>query len=86
MEYTFRHKLEVLKVAMEEHGYDEVVLLDWDTRLLVPLPSDFWEVCRQKAEIQAPLYRFNHTVCPWRGDGHSRRVVHYYHIKLILPY
>ena len=49
----FRHKIEIWRCGMED--FDEIVHLDWDTQLIKPLPSDFWEVLEQKASVQAIL-------------------------------
>jgi len=52
------HKLDILKYAMEEDGYDEIVYLDWDCYLIKELPDDFWERLNQKEHFQACLMKY----------------------------
>lgn len=53
----FRHKLEVLRLAMLE--FDEIVFLDWDTIPIKPLPEDFWDVLAKKDSIQATMVSYH---------------------------
>ena len=47
--------------------YDEIVLLDWDTVQIKPIPEDFWDVLAQKAPIQAVLrVYFRLKATQWR--------------------
>lgn len=60
----FRHKIEVLKVGLED--YDEIVFLDWDCQAIKPLPNYFWDVLAKKAPMQAPLRAYRHWKIHWR--------------------
>jgi len=60
----FRHKLEVLKVAMED--FDEVVFLDWDTLPVAQLPENFWEKMHEKDSFQSPLIQYKRRKASWR--------------------
>lgn len=66
IKHQYRHKLELLRYAMEEDGYDEIVYLDWDCYPTRELPADFWEVLRQKDVLQANLIQYHRIKCPWR--------------------
>jgi len=52
------HKLDVLKYAMEEDHYDEIVYLDWDCYLIKELKNNFWEALNKKEHFQACLMRY----------------------------
>jgi len=52
------HKLDILKYAMQEDGYDEIVYLDWDCFLVKELNSDFWEELGRKEHFQACLAQY----------------------------
>jgi hypothetical protein len=52
----FRHKLEILKVASQEH--DKFVFSDWDMMWIKPIPNDFWEVLAKKETYQAIMGRY----------------------------
>ena len=66
----FRHKLEVMKMAIED--FDEVVFLDWDCVQLKDIGFNFWEDFYKKEKIQANLAwkAILHSKipppCPWR--------------------
>ena len=60
----YRHKLEVLKYAMMD--YDEIVYLDWDCKLVKPLPNNFWDILSQGDSFQANLFQYRTKKCLWR--------------------
>jgi len=60
----FRHKIEVMKVALEEN--DNIVFLDWDCQAIKPIPDYFWDVLEKKAPIQAPLRAYRNWKIQWR--------------------
>jgi len=66
----YRHKLELLKRAMED--YDEIVYLDWDCYQVKPFPNDFWDILRQGDVCQTNLYQYRTKKCLWR-DGDWRK-------------
>jgi len=66
--YQFRNKLEVLKYAFEEDGYDELVYLDWDCVPQKKIPDDFWDVLHQKEDFQACLQLYHRRKCHWRKE------------------
>jgi len=73
VKYQYRHKLEILKYAMEEDGYDEIVHLDWDcfpTRKLIP---DFWDTFGKKEIVQANLQKYRASKCYWRKDRATQK-------------
>lgn len=67
IKHQYRHKMELLKYAMEEDGYDEIVYLDWDCYLVKPLPTDFWESLNKKSKFQANLIQYHRKKCLWRN-------------------
>ena len=64
--YQYRHKLECIRYAMEEDGYDEIVYLDWDCFQTRSLPEDFWDSMRDKGTFQANLQQYRRRKCLWR--------------------
>jgi hypothetical protein len=64
--YQYRHKLECIRVAMEEDGYDEIVYLDWDCLPTRPLPDDFWDSMSKRGVFQANLQQYKRKKCMWR--------------------
>ena len=68
VKYTYRHKLEIIKYAMEEDGYDELVYLDWDCFPQKSLPTDFWDRMREKGSFQANLQMYHRRKAHWRED------------------
>lgn len=73
VEYQYRHKLELIKHAMEVDGYDEMVYLDWDCIPQKKLPNDFWDKCYLKEPFQACLQTYRRPKCAWRPVD-SRKV------------
>jgi len=63
----WRHKLDILKAAMEE--YDEIVYLDWDCIPQKPMSELFWDSLSSKKEIQANLQMYTRRKCFWRQDN-----------------
>jgi len=70
----WRHKLDILKYAMEKDGYDEIVYLDWDCVPIKPMDDQFWALLSKKREIQANLMAYRRTKCRWRGKIDVRKV------------
>ncbi len=66
IKYQYRHKMELIKYAMEKDGYDELVYMDWDCVPQKKLPADFWEKCGSRAPIQACLQTYHRKKCGWR--------------------
>lgn len=64
----YRHKLEVLKYAMEEDNYDEIMFIDWDCIPKKKIPSNFWDIMGQKEIIQANLQLYHRRKARWRKD------------------
>jgi hypothetical protein len=52
---VFGHKIEAIKWAMED--YDEIVLMDWDTKPAKKLPINFWDELNKKEVFQASLWK-----------------------------
>ena len=74
IKHQYRHKLELIKYAMEVDGHDEVVYMDWDCVPQKKLPDDFWEKCNQRGVIQGCLQQYRRIKCPWR-KFHQRKVI-----------
>ena len=66
IKHQYRHKMELIRYAMEEGGYDEVVYMDWDCVPQKKLPDNFWEECYKKDAIQACLQIYHRKKCWWR--------------------
>lgn len=60
----YRHKLEVIKRAMDD--YDAIVYLDWDCILTKPLPDNIWDILGKGATLQANLFLYRTKKCLWR--------------------
>lgn len=74
VKYVYRHKLELIKYAMEADGYDELIYLDWDCRPQKKLPSNYWDEFQKKESIQACLQQYRRRKCLWRGENDVRKV------------
>lgn len=70
----WKHKLDILKYAMEIDKYDEIVYLDWDCVPIKPMDEKFWELLSKKREIQTNLQWYRCIKCPWRGEVDVRKV------------
>jgi hypothetical protein len=68
VKYQHRHKLEIIKYAIDEDHYDEVVWLDWDCVPVKKLPPDFWEYLGTKPIFQSNLQRYRAVKAPWRTE------------------
>lgn len=68
VKYQFRHKLEIIKYAMEVDGYDEIIAIDWDCYPVKEFPIDFWEEMRKKKPIQGCLQQYKREKCLWRDS------------------
>jgi len=66
VKHQYRHKLEVIKYAMEEDGYDELVYMDWDCFPKKNLPPDFWQELGKKEVFQANLQLYHRRKAHWR--------------------
>jgi len=66
LKFQYRHKLEILRYAMEVDGYDEIVHMDWDCFPTKKLPIDFWDVLGKKEKFQACLMQYHRPKCLWR--------------------
>jgi hypothetical protein len=71
-ENQYRHKLDILKIALED--YDEILFIDWDCQAKKPLPNDFWEVMGKKEYCQANLQQYKRKKCFWRGKHDTRKL------------
>ena len=67
VKHCHRHKLEAIRYAMENDGYDEIVLLDWDCVPLKKIPSSFWNDLGRKEVFQACLQAYRRPKCLWRS-------------------
>ncbi len=54
IEFNFLYKIYALKKAMEL--YDEILFLDWDFFITKELDDQFFELLKNKGDIQMPLY------------------------------
>ena len=72
VKYQYRHKLEILRYAMEEDGYDEIVHMDWDCFPTKKLPENFWDVLGEKEIVQANLQKYRASKCYWRKGKDAR--------------
>lgn len=70
----WRHKLDVLKYAMEIDQHEEIVYLDWDCIPQRPMTDEFWNTLSKKREIQANLEFYTRKKCMWRGKVDIRKV------------
>lgn len=66
LKFQYRHKLEILRYAMEEDGYDEIVHMDWDCYPIKKLPVEFWDILGKKEKFQACLMQYHRPKCLWR--------------------
>jgi hypothetical protein len=80
IEFNFFHKILALEYAMET--YDEILFLDWDCEIQKPLDENFYNLLRNKNDIQIPLYFYPNqilkeyqTVSPFVDNGQ-----HYYNM------
>jgi len=66
VKYQYRHKLEILKYAFDEDGYDEILHLDWDCFPTKRITPNFWESFGEKETVQANLQKYRARKCYWR--------------------
>lgn len=64
IKFVYRHKLELIKYAMQHHP--EIVYLDWDCTPTKKLPEDFWTELNKRAPIQFCLEGYKRPKCGWR--------------------
>lgn len=60
----YRHKLEIIKRAMED--YDQIAFLDWDCVLKKSLPLNVWDILDEGETCQANLFQYRTKKCLWR--------------------
>lgn len=72
IKYVYRHKLELIKYAMEIDDYDEIVYMDWDCVPQYDLPPTFWEDLNKKDVFQANLMMYHKIKCPWREQDQRK--------------
>ena len=53
---TWRHKLEIIKQAIKDHG--SAVWIDWDCQITRTIPDDFWDRLRNGPALQGELYLY----------------------------
>jgi hypothetical protein len=68
---VWRHKFVACQLAMQR--YEQIVFLDIDIRLLIPVPDDFWDRLGQKDRFQANLLIYKRKKCPWRKSEPRKR-------------
>ncbi|GAH15744.1 unnamed protein product [marine sediment metagenome] len=66
--------MELIRYAMEEDGYDQIVYLDWDCIPVKQIPNNFWDILSQKKPFQACLQMYRKTRAPWRGKTDRRKI------------
>lgn len=66
----YRHKLEVLKAAMED--FDEIVYLDWDCVPQMQVTDEIWDILGKKESFQANLQLYKTKKCLWRRDDQRK--------------
>lgn len=66
IKHQYRHKMELIKYAMEVDGYDELVYMDWDCVPQKKLLPNFWEECGKREPFQACLQIYFRKKCFWR--------------------
>lgn len=69
VKHQFRNKLDMIKYAFFEDGYDELVYLDWDCIPSKPLSASFWDGLAKKQPFQACLQLYHRRKCHWRKDS-----------------
>lgn len=63
----WRNKLELLRYAMEEYGFEKIVYLDWDCNLIKPYDEKIFKDNLDKKDIiQANLLQYRRRKCKWR--------------------
>jgi hypothetical protein len=73
IKHHYRHKLEILKIAMQD--YDEIIFIDWDCIPQKKVPVDFWNIMGKREIIQANLTRYRASKANWREDKYARRLI-----------
>jgi len=68
VKFQYRNKLEIIKYAMEEDGYDELIYLDWDCVPQKKLPENFWDEFQKKESFQANLQMYHRRKAYWRKE------------------
>ena len=69
----FRHKMELIKIAMEQ-DFDEIVYLDWDCVPVKKLTHTFWDDLYKKGDIQGCLQIYKNKRCFWRKEDRRKMI------------
>ena len=54
--------------------FDEIVFLDWDTKLIKEIPENLWDELNKKASFQASLWRYKKPKINHRGKRFDNRM------------
>jgi len=65
--HTYRNKMELIKIAMED--YKELIYLDWDCYQMTQIPDNMWEELRQREFIQGCFQMYRRRQVSWRQDN-----------------
>ena len=68
IKHQYRHKLELIKYAMEVDNYDELVYMDWDCSPTKSLYKNFWQELGKKEVVQANLIIYRRKKAFWRKE------------------
>jgi hypothetical protein len=66
----FRHKLEIMKKAIDEYG--SCIFIDWHIVLKGDLPNDFYQTFQAGAPIKASLRMYRQRKAKWRDDDQRK--------------
>jgi hypothetical protein len=69
--YICRHKIELMKIALDD--FDEIVWVDWDCVQTRKIPANFWLRMSSGQPFKACLKRQKKPNCWWRSDRESMR-------------
>jgi len=69
--FVYRHKMELIRYAMEDDGYDELIYMDWDCIPEKKIPTDFWDNLNKRESFQACLQMYRRWKCPWRKEAQN---------------
>lgn len=69
--FVYRHKMELIKYAMEVDKYDEMIYMDWDCIPEKKIPFDFWDNLGKRESFQACLQGYKRHKCPWRKEAQN---------------
>ena len=66
IKHQYRHKLELIRYAMEKDKYDEIVYMDWDCVPQKNISTNFWAEMGKRGVLQACLQQYFRKKCFWR--------------------